>query len=99
MACFGLKYRQDLENRAAHPYREFRGVPPPPPSRVEVKAAFGDHEEYMMFLNDEEYDEVESWIEDCTSDYTRFSVVVIDDPMITLRVTQSLKTKVTMTKF
>ena len=28
---FGLKLGQDLENRAVvHPYREFRGVPPPP---------------------------------------------------------------------
>ena len=29
MACFGLKLGQDLGNRAAHPYREFRGVPSP----------------------------------------------------------------------
>ena len=28
MTCFGLKLGQDLGNRAAHPYREFRGVPP-----------------------------------------------------------------------
>ena len=28
MVCFGLKWGQDLENRAAHPYREFRVVPP-----------------------------------------------------------------------
>ena len=28
---FGLKLGQDLVNRTAHPYREFRGVPPPPP--------------------------------------------------------------------
>ena len=27
---FCLKYRQDLEKRAAHPYQEFSGVPPPP---------------------------------------------------------------------
>ena len=26
MACFGLKLGQDLGNRAAHPYRKFRGV-------------------------------------------------------------------------
>ena len=25
---FGLKLSQDLGNRAAHPYQEFRGVPP-----------------------------------------------------------------------
>ena len=30
MACFGLKLGQDLGNWAAHPYREFRGVPPSP---------------------------------------------------------------------
>ena len=28
MACFGLKLGQDFGNRAARPYREFRGVPP-----------------------------------------------------------------------
>ena len=31
MEYFGLKLGQDLGNRAAHPYQEFRGVPPPPP--------------------------------------------------------------------
>ena len=30
MEYFGLKLGQDLGNRAAHPYQEFRGVPPPP---------------------------------------------------------------------
>ena len=30
MEYFGLKLGQDLENRAAHPYQKFRGVPPPP---------------------------------------------------------------------
>ena len=28
MAYFGLNLGQDLGNRAAHPYREFREVPP-----------------------------------------------------------------------
>ena len=28
MEYFGLKLGQDLVNRAAHPYQEFRGVPP-----------------------------------------------------------------------
>ena len=28
MTCFGLKWGQDLENRAAHPHQEFPGVPP-----------------------------------------------------------------------
>ena len=31
MEYFGLKLGQDLGNRAAHPYQEFRGVYPPPP--------------------------------------------------------------------
>ena len=31
MEYFGLKLGQDLGNRAAHPYQEFRGVTPPPP--------------------------------------------------------------------
>ena len=30
IAFFGLKYGQDLENRAAHPHQEFPGVPPFP---------------------------------------------------------------------
>ena len=28
MTVFGLKWGQDLENRAAHPRKEFSGVPP-----------------------------------------------------------------------
>ena len=48
----------------------------------EVKTAFADlsakHEEYTMLLNDEKYDEAGSWMEDCTTDYTRFSMVVND---------------------
>ena len=35
MAYFGLKLGQDLGNRAAQPYQEFRGVPPPPPPPVQ----------------------------------------------------------------
>ena len=27
-----MKLGQDLENRAAHPYHEFPGIPPPPPN-------------------------------------------------------------------
>ena len=34
MKYFGLKLGQDLENRAAHPYQNFQGVPPPPPGFV-----------------------------------------------------------------
>ena len=30
MSPFGLKYGQDLENRAAYPHQEFPGVAPPP---------------------------------------------------------------------
>ena len=30
IAFLGLKYGQDLENRAAHPHQEFPGVPPFP---------------------------------------------------------------------
>ena len=38
MTFFGLKSSQDLENRAAHPYQEFPGVPPGglPRSRLEL---------------------------------------------------------------
>ena len=28
VTVFGLKWGQDLENRAAHPCKEFSGVPP-----------------------------------------------------------------------
>ena len=31
MTFYGLKKGLDLENRAAHPYQEFQGVPFPPP--------------------------------------------------------------------
>ena len=37
MTFYGLKKGLDLENRAAHPYQEFQGVPfppPPPPPRL-----------------------------------------------------------------
>ena len=34
MEYFGLKLSQDLGNRAAHPYQEFRGLNPPPPPRA-----------------------------------------------------------------
>ena len=40
MACFGLKLGQDLGNRAAHPYRKFRGVTPPPPGYSSMLTVF-----------------------------------------------------------
>ena len=36
------------------------------------------HEEYTMFLNDEEYKEAEIWLNESTNEYTRMSVVVND---------------------
>ena len=49
---------------------------------TEAKAAHAElsakHEEYTTFLNDEEYDEAEGWMEDCTREYTRFSMAVND---------------------
>ena len=36
MEYFSLKLGQDLENRAAHLYQTFRGVPPPPPRVLRV---------------------------------------------------------------
>ena len=48
----------------------------------EVKAAHADlvakHEAYTMFLNDEEYKEAETWMDDCTRNYIEFSMVVND---------------------
>ena len=36
MEFIGLKLGQDLGNWAAHPYQEFRGVPPPPSPAVNI---------------------------------------------------------------
>ena len=48
----------------------------------EVKAAHTDlvakHEVYTMFLNDEEYTEAETWMDDCTRNYIEFSMLVND---------------------
>ena len=48
----------------------------------EVKAAYADlvakHEAYTMFLNDEEYTEAETWMDDCTRNYIEFSMLVND---------------------
>ena len=48
----------------------------------EVKAAHTDlvakHEAYTMFLNDEEYTEAETWMDDCTRNYIEFSMLVND---------------------
>ena len=44
----------------------------------EAKAAHvdlaGKHEAYCMFFNDEEYDEDEQWMTECTDKYTRFTI-------------------------
>ena len=34
------------------------------------------HEERTVFLNDESYEEAESWMMDCTENYTRFAMEV-----------------------
>ena len=48
----------------------------------EVKAAHTDlvakHEAYTMFLNDEEYTEAETWMDDCTRNYIEFLMLVND---------------------
>ena len=48
----------------------------------EVKAAHTDlvakHEAYTMFLNDEEYPEAETWMDDCKRNYIEFSMLVND---------------------
>ena len=36
------------------------------------------HDEYTMFLDDEEYKEAERWIEQCTREYTEFVISVND---------------------
>ena len=43
MTFFGLKYGQDLENRAAHPHQEFPGVPPQD-LRVPIVSNVGNEE-------------------------------------------------------
>ena len=46
----------------------------------EVKTAHHDlakkHEEYTMYLNDEDYEEAEEWMANCTDQYTRFAIEV-----------------------
>jgi hypothetical protein len=32
----------------------------------------------IMFLNDEEYDEAETWLNECSSEYTQLSIVIND---------------------
>ena len=44
MEYFGLKLGQDLGNRAAHPYQEFRGVPPPPATTIPLSISPEKHE-------------------------------------------------------
>ena len=48
----------------------------------EVKAAHTDlvvkHEAYTMFLTDEEYTEAEIWMDDCTREFIKFSIIVND---------------------
>ena len=48
----------------------------------EVKAAhdslIAKHEEYIMYLNDEEYPETEHWMEDCTLRFVEFTIRVKD---------------------
>ena len=34
------------------------------------------HEEYTMYLNDEDYEMAEEWMADCTDKYTRFAIEV-----------------------
>ena len=36
------------------------------------------HEQYMMFLNDEKFKEVETWLNDCTNEYTNLLFVAND---------------------
>ena len=58
---------------------------PPSEVRHEFKkfdAAHADlikkHEEYAMFLSDEEYPEAESWMKECSFKYVDFSIRVND---------------------
>ena len=41
MPSFGLKQDEEFENWAAHPYQEFRRVPPPRASREPTLGKFG----------------------------------------------------------
>ena len=51
-------------------------------SLEELKAVYADlaakHEEYAMFLKDEEYPEAEMWMEECTVRYVEFSMRLRD---------------------
>lgn len=50
---------------------------------AEVKATHNDlvakHETYTMHLNDEEYEEAEVWMDNCTREYITFSMLVNDN--------------------
>lgn len=41
-------------------------------------ALVAKHEEYTMFLNDEEYDDAESWLNECCGEFTQMSIVAND---------------------
>jgi hypothetical protein len=41
-------------------------------------ALIAKHEEYAIFLNDEEYDEAETCLNECSSEYTQISIVIND---------------------
>ena len=42
------------------------------------KALVAKHDDYTMFLNDEEFDDAEAWLNKCTSEYTELCIAVND---------------------
>ena len=42
------------------------------------KALVAKHDDYTMFLNDEEYDDAEVWLNECSSEYTELCIAVND---------------------
>ena len=42
------------------------------------KALVAKHGDYTMFLNDEEYDDAETWLNKCSSEYTELCIAVKD---------------------
>ena len=42
------------------------------------KALVAKHDDYTMFLNDEEFDDAEAWLNECSSEYTELCIAVND---------------------
>lgn len=42
------------------------------------KALVAKHDDYTMFLNDEEFDDAEAWLNECSCEYTELCIAIKD---------------------